>query len=80
MNGLSNVPIANLIHLSFHSRHMHDLSFVCPIACTNQYMYSFSPHTIVSLECMLALAVRYFMHPLLLGINFIVTPQVEKKV
>ena len=42
MNGLSIVPIANLIHLSFHSRHIHDLSFVSPIACTNQYMYSFS--------------------------------------
>ena len=48
VNGLSIAPIANLIHrvTPFQSRHMHDLSFVCPIARTNQYMYSFFPHTI----------------------------------
>ena len=45
---LSIAPIANLILRvrPFQSRHMHDLSFVCPIACTSQYMYSFFPHTI----------------------------------
>ena len=45
VNGLSIAPIANLIHrvTPFQSRHMHDLSFVCPIARTNQYMYSFFP-------------------------------------
>ena len=45
MNGLSIAPIANLIHRD-QSRHMHDLSFVFPIARTNQYMYSFSPYNL----------------------------------
>ena len=45
VNGLSIAPNANLIHrvTPFQSRHVHDLSFVCPIARTNQYMYSFFP-------------------------------------
>ena len=48
LNGLSIASVANLIHrvTPFQSRHMHDLSFVFPIARTNQYMYSFFPHTI----------------------------------
>ena len=45
VNGLSIAPNANLIHrvTPFQSRHMHDLSFVCPIAHTNQYIILFSP-------------------------------------
>ena len=46
---LSIAPIANLIYRvsPFQSRHIHDFSFVFPIAHTNQYItYSFSPHTI----------------------------------
>ena len=41
VNGLSIAP--NLIHRvpPFQSRHAHDLSFVCPIARTNQYNYVF---------------------------------------
>ena len=48
MNGLSIAPIANLIHKvrPFQSRHILGLSFVRPIACTNQYMYYFSSLTI----------------------------------
>ena len=99
VNQLSIAPIANITHRvpPFQSRHIHDLAYVCPIARTNQYMYSFFPHPINlwnnlpdfvvhsdslatfkhSLQlyqycgCMLALAVRYFMHPLLLCINLI---------
>ena len=96
MNQLSIAPIANITHRvpPFQSRHIHDLAYVCPIAHTNQYMYSFFSHTInlwnilpdfivhsVSLatfkhtlqlyHCFDVLAVRYFMHPWLLCINFI---------
>ena len=45
VNQLSIAPIANITHRvpPFQSRHIHDLAFVCPIARTNQYMYSFFP-------------------------------------
>ena len=48
VNQLSIAPIANITHRvpPFQSRHIHDLAYVCPIARTNQYMYSFVPHTI----------------------------------
>ena len=48
MNQLSIAPIANITHRvpPFQSRHIYDLAYVCPIARTNQYMYSFFPHTI----------------------------------
>ena len=43
VNQLSTAPIANITHRipPFQSRHIHDLAYVCPIAHTNQYMYSF---------------------------------------
>ena len=45
VNQLPIASIANIIHRvpPFQSRHIHDLAFVCPIARTNQYMYSFFP-------------------------------------
>ena len=90
--------------IPFQSRHI--LAYVCLIARTNQYMYSFFPHTInlwnnlpdfVVHSASLAtfkhslqlyhcfntvdvLAVRYFMHPLLLCINFIKQKYINKKI
>jgi len=48
VNQLSIAPIASITHRvpPFQSRHIHDLAYVFPIARTNQYMYSFFPHTI----------------------------------
>ena len=41
MNGLSIAPIAKLIHRvpPFQYRHIHDLSFVCPIARTSVFFF-----------------------------------------